>query len=182
MFSRSRSGVQLSFLEKKTEKERKNWSQSLLWRWNTPLGSQVHSVFFPHWMHKYNKALRSGLGCGGALWRNEGDWRCMCPGIGTGRDPSPPNYPHSRRPCGTFSLNIYMRLFPQPWAQCAHNPLHVTSSCAWYQWAIFAPWHHLEEQTWWKIEAYLTIIMIGKPAEQPQSSSQKFNKRSREHW
>lgn len=126
------------FKKRRTEKERKkNKSQSLLWHWNTPLRSQVHSVvFFRHWMHKYNKALRSGLGCGSALWRNEGDWRCMCPGIGTGRDPSSPNYPHSRRPGGTFSLNTYMHPFSHPWAQCAHNPLHVTSSCAWYQWAI----------------------------------------------
>lgn len=98
--------------------------------------SSAFCFFFLHWMHKYNKALRSGLGCSSALWRNEGDWRCMCPGIGTGRDPSSPNYRHSRRPCGTLCLNIYMWLLPHPWVRCTHNPLHVTSCCAWYQWAI----------------------------------------------
>lgn len=96
------------FLKKGQKKKEKNKSQSLLWRWNTPLGSQVHSVFFPHWMHKYNKALHSGLGCGSALWRNEGDWRCMCPGIGTGRDPSSTNYPSFQTPMrNIFSKHIY---------------------------------------------------------------------------
>lgn len=124
MFSLPKSGVQLSLKKKKGQKKKeKNKSQSFLWRWNTPLGSQVHSVFFPHWMHKYNKALRSGLGCGSALWRNEGDWRCMCPGIGTGRDPSSPNYPHSRRPCGTFSLNIYYAAFLTPMGAVHTQPI-----------------------------------------------------------
>lgn len=88
-------------------------------------------------MHKYNKALRSGLGCSSTVWWNEGDWRCMCPGIGTGTDPSSPNYPHSTRPCGTLCRNICMWLLSHPRAPCAHNPLHVTSCCTSYQWAIF---------------------------------------------
>lgn len=97
-------------------------------------------------MHKYNKALRSGLGCSSALWRNEGDWRCMCPGIGTGRDPSSPNYPHSRCPCGTLCLDIYI-------CGCSHTH-GCTAHTAHYMSLpvvrditeqFYAAWHHLAE-------------------------------------
>lgn len=91
----------------------------------------------------------------------------MCPGIGTGRDPSSPNYPHSRRPCGTLCLNIYICGCSHTHGCSAHTT-HYMSLPVVYDISeqFYAPWHHLEEQTWRKIKAYLTIMMMGKSAEQ----------------
>lgn len=140
-------------------------------------------VFFTHWMHKYNKGLRSGLGCSSSLWRNGGDWRCMCPGIGTDRDPSSPNYPHSIDPCGTLCLNIYGYSHTHGHTHIqmrsdTHKPLNVTSCRRLYQWAISCSLASSGRTKLAENKSIFNNMRMWKSLGRLQSSIKRFNQRS----